>query len=596
MSNDKTEVILKGLPASGGIAIGPAFLYEREEVYVTERALSDDEVEHEIALLINAVDRAKIELGKIATFAREKLNDEAAGIFESQIMMLEDVELMRALFRRIRTERRNADFLIHNEIERHKALLANSDDDFFQARVADLDEVGQRLLRSVQMKRLHANVEGQHVIVASQLTPSDTVLFSRDDVLGYATDLGGITSHAAILARSLKIPAVTGLQTVTGMLRTGDPVIIDGQRGLLVINPGEALLREYQEKIRRIEALEASLADLVDLPCVTPDGRKVELSANAEFVNELEYVITQGSKGIGLYRTEHLYLAKGDFPTEQEQYVDYSEIAHIMYPQSVIFRTFDIGGDKLLSGTLNEDNPFLGWRGIRMMLDKRDVFRQQLRAILRASTMRNIKLMFPMISGMLELREVLRRLEEAKMELRNEGRAFDENIDVGVMIEVPSAVFVAEELSREVDFFSIGTNDLVQYLVAVDRNNDLISNLYQEFHPAVLRAVKHTIDTGHRGGIWVGMCGEMAGKPLATTLLLGLGLDEFSMVPSVIPEVKQIIRSTTYEQARELAEHALAFSTSSDVRAFLQADLIKRFPDLSDTVANNNGVVSDQST
>ncbi len=593
VSDSKQECILKGLPASGGIAIGKAFLYEREEVYVHERTLDDGEIEQEIALLSDAVKRSRDELEKIATFARENLDEDAAAIFESQIMMLEDVELLRSIHARIRGERKNADFLIHNEMEKYKALLAAADNEFLRARVADLDEVGQRLLRGLQMKRLHSNVEGQHVIIAAQLTPSDTVLFSRNDVLGYATDLGGITSHAAILARSLKIPAVTGLQTVTSSVETGDMVIIDGQRGLMILNPCDHHLAEYQDKILRIEEFERTFADLVDLPCVTPDGHKVELSANAEFVNELEFVITQGSRGIGLYRTEHLYLAKGDFPTEQEQYVDYSEIAHIMYPQPVIFRTFDIGGDKLLSGALDEDNPFLGWRGIRMMLDKREIFRQQLRAVLRASTMKNIKLMFPMISGMLEIREVLRRLEQVKAELREEGHPFDEHMEIGVMIEVPSAVFVAEELSREVDFFSIGTNDLVQYLVAVDRNNELIADLYQEFHPAVIRAIKITIDTGQRNGIWVGMCGELAGNPLATTLLLGMGLDEFSMVPSVIPEIKKIIRSTSYEDARKLADQALSLSTSIEVRNLLRSDLLRRHPDIVGAMVNGGSETSE---
>jgi phosphoenolpyruvate-protein phosphotransferase (PTS system enzyme I) len=588
MKVDKQECILKGLPASGGIAIGRALVYEREEVYVHERTLDDGEIDRELALLDEAVTRARGELEKIAAFARENLDENAAGIFESQIMMLEDVELLRALRERIRKERKNADFLIHQEIEKHKAILSAADSDILRARVEDLDEVGQRLLRGVQMKRLHANIEGEHVVISTQLTPSDTVLFSRGDVLGYATDLGGITSHAAILARSLKIPAVTGLQTVTARVETGDLVIIDGQKGLMILHPCEHHINEYKHKIRRIEEFELALADVVDKPCVTPDGRKVELSANAEFVNELEYVITQGSRGIGLYRTEHLYLAKGDFPTEQEQYVDYSEIAHIMYPQPVIFRTFDIGGDKLLSGALNEDNPFLGWRGIRMMLDKKEIFHQQLRAVLRASVMKNIKLMFPMISGMLELREVRRRLELVKEELRQEGHRFDEQLEIGVMIEVPSAVFVAEELAREVDFFSIGTNDLVQYLVAVDRNNELIADLYQEFHPAVLRAIRHTIDTGHRNGIWVGMCGEMAGNPLATAMLLGMGLDEFSMVPSVIPEIKKIIRSTPYEEAKDLAARALTLSTSLDVRELLRDDLLKRHPDIVSTVVNGS--------
>ncbi len=320
----------------------------------------------------------------------------------------------------------------------------------------------------------------------------------------------------------------------------------------------------------------------------------MDLSANAEFVNELEYIIMQGSNGIGLYRTEHLYIAKGEFPSEQEQFIEYSEIAHSMYPQQVIFRTFDIGGDKLLERGVSEMNPFLGWRGIRMMLDKTDIFRAQLRAILRASSMKNIKIMFPMISGVAELAEVLVLLDEVKAELLDELVPFDEHMEVGLMIEVPSAVFVADELAKQVDFFSIGTNDLVQYLMAVDRNNELIADLYQEFHPAVIRAVKSIIDTGHANNIWVGMCGELAGNPLATVLLLGLGLDEFSMVPSVIPEVKKIIRSTNFEDAKVVAEGALRLPTASHIREHMEAFMRERYPHFMATLSNGENGVHDE--
>jgi phosphotransferase system enzyme I (PtsI) len=595
VNNEKLEIILKGLPSSGGIAIGPAYVYQREEVYVIERILSESELDHELMLLTEAMERSRHELQKIASFAHEKLSEEAALIFEGQLMMLDDPEMRKALDQRLRKEKKNADFLVYDELQKYKELLGRSPDELLRERVVDLDEVGQRVMRNLQKKRLHSTVESEHVIIATQLTPSDTILFSKNDVLGYATDLGGITSHAAILSRSLKIPAVTALHTVTSMVKTGDEVILDGQRGLLIINPTAKHRHEYERKLEAIGKLESELKGLVDLPCVTPDGRKVELSANAEFIDELEYVVTQGSKGIGLYRTEHLYIAKGDFPSEQEQYVEYSEIAHMMYPQQVIFRTFDIGGDKLLDSAVPESNPFLGWRGIRMMLDKPEFFRQQLRALLRASTMKNIKIMFPMISGLTELLEVLAMLEEVKTDLRNEGIAFDDDMEIGLMIEVPSAVFIADELARHVQFFSIGTNDLVQYLMAVDRNNELIADLYQEFHPAVLRAIKITIDTGHANGLWVGMCGEMAGNPLATLLLLGLGLDEFSMVPSVIPEIKTIIRSTSYEEARVVAEEALRLSNSFDIRSYLNTYMHSHFPDLFETWLNaDNGEKDEQ--
>lgn len=582
----KQEIILKGLPASGGVAIGPAYVYEREEVYVSERILSGEELEQELHLLDEAMERSRSQLKKITTFAREKLDADAAQIFESQLMMVDDPEMRKALEQRLRREKKNADFLIYDELQKYREMLNASGDELLRERIIDIDEVGQRIIRNLQKKRLHSTVEGEHVIIATQLTPSDTLLFSKNDVLGFATDLGGITSHAAILSRSLKIPAVTALHTITAMVKTGDEVIIDGQRGILIINPSEAHLREYRRKIERLTRFEGELRDIVDLPCVTIDNHKVELSANAEFINELEYIITQGSNGIGLYRTEHLYIEKGDFPSEQEQFIEYSEIAHMMYPQPVIFRTFDIGGDKLLDSSVAESNPFLGWRGIRMMLDKPAIFRQQLRALLRASTMKNIKIMFPMISGVAELDEVLAMLESVRQELREQGVPFDADMDVGLMIEVPSAIFVADELARRVDFFSIGTNDLVQYLMAVDRNNELIADLYQEFHPAVIRAIRTTIETGHRHGIWVGMCGEMAGNPLATVLLLGLGLDEFSMVPSVIPEVKKIIRSTTLEEGQRVVAEAQTKSHALEVRAFLTEYMQQRHPEILTAMMN----------
>jgi phosphotransferase system enzyme I (PtsI) len=588
----KQEIILKGLPSSGGIAIGPAYVYEREEVYVTERILSDGELEREFTLLTEALERSRHELLKIITFAQEKLNDDAAQIFEAQLAMLDDPVMRDALELRLKKEKKNADFLIYDELRKYKEILGASSDELLRERVVDLDEVGQRIMRNLQKKRLHSTVEGEHVIIATQLTPSDTILFSKHDVLGYATDLGGITSHAAILARSLKIPAVTALKAISSLVKTGDDVILDGQRGLLIVNPCEEHLLDYRRKLERIESFETGLKGLVDLPCVTNDGHKVELSANAEFINELEYVVTQGSKGIGLYRTEHLYIEKGDFPSEQEQYLAYSEIAHMMYPQPVIFRTFDIGGDKLLDSAVPESNPFLGWRGIRMMLDKPDTFRQQLRAMLRASTMKNIKVMFPMISGVPELLEVLEMLEAVKDELRSERVVFDEGMEIGLMIEVPSAVFIADELAKHVNFFSIGTNDLIQYLLAVDRNNELIADMYQEFHPAVLRAIRSTIETGHANGVWVGMCGELAGNPLATLLLLGLGLDEFSMVPSVIPEVKKIIRSSSYKEARKVAAEAMRQASALEVRAYLSDYMHNRFPELFATMVNgDNGHV-----
>lgn len=577
---DKKEIILHGLPASGGIAIGPAYVFHREEIFAEERSLSEDEIDAELQLLEDAVVRADKELSKIARFAKETLNESVSEIFDGQLLILHDVELKKTLVRRIRLERKSADFLIKDEFEKYKSLLITSGVQSFRERSADLDEVAQRLLRCLKSKRLHSTIEGQHIVVARMLTPADTILFSKNDVLGYIDEQGGITSHTAILARSLKIPAAVGVHGVSDLVQTGDLIILDGINGVMIYNPQTSTLMQYEQKLSELERLEDRLKDLIDLPCVTPDGHKVELAANAEFFNEVDFLLAQGAGGIGLYRTEHLYMSKGDFPSEQEQFVAYSKIAHMIYPRMVIIRTFDVGGDKILAPESKEKNPFLGWRGIRMLLDRPQVFKQQLRAILRASVMKNVRLMFPMISGVLELRRALALLEEAKNEILHDGIDFDQNMEVGIMIEVPSAVIIADELAREVDFFSIGTNDLIQYLLAIDRGNDLISDLYQEFHPSVVRSIRTVIEAGHDQGIWVGMCGEMAGNPLAAPLLLGLGLDEFSVVPSVIPEIKSIIRRVRYEEACLLAKDVGCMSTTREIKQRLEAFARQYYPEL----------------
>lgn len=576
--NIKEERILTGLPAAAGIAIGRVYLYTQDELNVEEQSLNDSEIEDEIRVWDEAVERSHKELTKVLSFAQQRLGYLASNIFESQLLMLNDVELHSAVKKRIQKEKRNADFIIMSEIEKYLNKLTLSDDEHFRERVADLRDTKQRLIRNIQRKKLHSKIEGQYIIVSHNLTPADTILFSRNDVLGYATDFGGITSHAAIISRSLKIPAVVGLHSVTKEVHDDDVLIIDGYHGKVIINPTQERINEYEKRLEKIKTLEQELAGIANLPSETTDGRRVELSANAEFIDELNYVIMQGSRGIGLYRTEHLYIAKGDFPTEDEQYEAYREIAQRIYPQMVIIRTFDIGGDKVVGCEQIEENPSLGWRGTRIMLDKPEVFQTQLRAILRASTQKNIKIMFPMISGIEELRQAKFHLDQARKDLRKAKIRFDNVMEVGVMIELPSAVFVADQLAKEVSFFSIGTNDLIQYLLAVDRSNDLISDLYQEFHPAVLRAIKHTTDVGHENKIWVGMCGEMAGDILATVLLLGLGLDELSVVPSVLPEIKKIIRSISSAEAKKIAEHCLSLDDATVMKKWLTKEMHRRYP------------------
>jgi len=418
------------------------------------------------------------------------------------------------------------------------------------------------------------------IIVSHMLTPADTMILSRNRVLGYATDLGGITSHAALLSCSMKIPAVVGLNDISRSVNTGDLMILDGYSGIVVLHPTPERVAQYEQKREHFREFESQLTVLKDLPAVTTDGHTVELSANIEFPEEIEYVVVQGSQGVGLYRSESLLLDQEDFPPEEEQYKGYKEVADRLYPHRVIMRTFDVGGDKVAPEMAEEDNPFLGWRGIRMMLDRSDLFMDQLRAMLRASRRKNLSIMFPMITNISEVRKAKEYVQKAKDELRAKKIKFDEKIPIGVMIEVPAAALTVDRIAAEVDFLSIGSNDLTQYLLAVDRNNTLVTNLYKEFEPSVLQTFKNIIDAGHRHKRWVGICGEMASNPVATSLLVGLGFDELSVIPSLLPEIKKIIRTLALKEVRAIAEKALTFPTSEEVEELLLAFMKKNLPDI----------------
>jgi phosphotransferase system enzyme I (PtsI) len=391
--------------------------------------------------------------------------------------------------------------------------------------------------------------------------------------------VGGVTSHVALLAKSMEIPAVVGLKNLFDQVQNDQNVILDGTKGEVVICPDEDTLKEFEKRIKYIIKKTAELSELRLLPAETQDKRKIELSANIELPQDTDSALEYGAQGIGLFRTEYLYLAQSDLPTEEEQYYAYQEVAFKVFPKPVILRTFDLGGDKFgqTMGSLYEANPFLGWRAIRACLDLPEIFKIQLRAMLKASAKKNVKIMFPMISEVEELKSAKALLEEVKDELREKKISFDENIEVGIMVEIPSAALAGDSLAKESNFFSIGTNDLIQYTLAVDRGNERIAHLYQGFHPAVLKLIKETIEAGHRNGIWVGLCGEMAGDPLATVLLVGMGVDELSTSAMAIPEIKKIIRSITFEEAQRVAEQVLSLSTISDIKKFLIEDYAKRF-------------------
>lgn len=574
------EIIIKGIAASPGIATGPAYVYRKHIPHVKMREIAAGEAAAEIERLHSAIVRSGKELKKILSFAEQKLGTQSAQIFEAQIMILEDKILMGAIEKRIKKELKNSEFIVMDEISKYKRLMLASPDEYMHERAHDVDDVMNRIIRNIQDQKLFSRLEGESIIISESLTPADTVIFSRNQILGYATDFGGITSHAALLSRSLKIPAVVGLRSVTSQIKTGDFIALDGYGGLIAVNPTEETLQGLKRKEQRFRDFEQNLVSLSGLAAETVDHKQIELSANIEFPEEIEFVRVQGSAGIGLYRTESQLIGRSTFPTEAEQAAEYVRVAEDIFPQPVIFRTFDIGGDKIAPNVVHEENPFLGWRGIRISLDRPDAFLAQLRALLRASAKKNVRIMFPMISSVCEVRKAKEFLEQAKKGLAESGIEFDANIQIGVMIEVPSAALLADEIAGEVDFFSIGTNDLIQYLLAVDRGNSAVASLYNEFNPAVLRTIKMIINAGHKKNKWVGMCGEMAGDPLATVLLLGLGLDEFSVVPSVLPEIKKIIRSLKYKDAKRIADKALSMATEVEIREYLTQFVKTKLPDI----------------
>ena len=577
----KHEIKLKGIPASPGIAIGPVYLFRKHEPTVQIRTISTGEVDNEIERLQSALARSKKELTKVFEFAEQKLGAEQSKIFEAQLLLLEDAILFEVVYERLRRERKNVEFLIQDEMEKYRQVMIASKDKYAHDRADDLLDVENRILRNLEEQKLISKIDGSHIIATHNLAAADALIFSRNEVMAYVTEIGGATSHMALLTRALKIPAVVGVHQIISLVQANDPLIVDGYNGVIVINPTPETLKHYEKKKGQYHTFEETLAPLRDLSAETLDGHCINLAANLELEEELEFIKMQGADGIGLYRTESLLIGKEVFPGEEEQYGVYCRIAEAVYPKHAIIRTFDIGGDKFMAqGAVKENNPFLGWRGVRVMLDKPQIFLDQLRAILRASALKNIAIMLPMVTNLKEVQLSKQLIGQAKDELRLHGVPFDENIRLGVMIEVPAAAVIADHIAREVNFLSIGTNDLIQYLLAVDRGNDIVSELFQEFHPAVIRFLRRIIERGKQKHTWVGMCGQMAGDPLATILLVGLGLDEFSVVPTVLPEIKKIIRSIRYTEAVHVAERVLMMQSEDEIKTFLKHLMKLKFPDI----------------
>lgn len=565
---------LKGISASPGIVFGKAMVLDSEELNLPQRPIRESQIPREITRFQDALTKTHAEIQAIRDKIAHEMGKEHADIFTAHLMVLEDRLLIEEVMERIKKEKIAAESIFSQVLKKYVQSFSKIDDEYLRERVSDISDVGRRIIRNLvgDSRASLQDLKEKVIVVAYDLAPSDTAVMHRKNVIGFATDIGGRTSHTAIMAKSLEIPAVVGLESATRHIQSGDMLILDGGEGVVVVNPTPAEIARYKVEQTRLTGISRGLRRLKDLPCVTLDGHRVDLAANIELPEEAPSVLSHGADGIGLYRTEFLYMNRSGLPSEEEQYQAYKRVVMALAPKPVVIRTFDLGGDKFLShlDMPNEMNPFLGWRAIRFCLASPDIFKAQLRAILRASAHGKLKMMYPMISGVGEILQAKKLYEECKAELHAKKIAFDDKMEVGAMIEIPSAALTCDILANEVDFFSVGTNDLIQYSLAVDRINERIAYLYEPAHPAVLRLLKTIVDAGHDKKIWVGICGEMAGDPVFTPVLVGLGMDEISTSPVMVPEIKRIIRSIRYEEAREIARYVLTLKSGIEVANFLK--------------------------
>ncbi|MBQ5075406.1 phosphoenolpyruvate-protein phosphotransferase PtsI [Klebsiella pneumoniae] len=561
--------MISGILASPGIAFGKALLLKEDEIVIGRKKISADKVDQEVERFLSGRAKASAQLEVIKTKAGETFGEEKEAIFEGHIMLLEDEELEQEIIALIKDKHMTADAAANEVIDGQATALEELDDEYLKERAADVRDIGKRLLRNILGLAIIdlSAIQDEVILVAADLTPSETAQLNLKKVLGFITDAGGRTSHTSIMARSLELPAIVGTGSITAQVKNGDYLILDAVNNQVLINPSNEQIEALRSLQAQVAEEKAELAKLKDLPAITLDGHQVEVCANIGTVRDVEGAERNGAEGVGLYRTEFLFMDRDALPTEEEQFAAYKAVAEACGSQAVIVRTMDIGGDKELPymNFPKEENPFLGWRAVRIAMDRKEILRDQVRAILRASAFGKLRIMFPMIISVEEVRALKKEIEIYKQELRDEGKAFDESIEIGVMVETPAAATIARHLAKEVDFFSIGTNDLTQYTLAVDRGNDMISHLYQPMSPSVLNLIKQVIDASHAEGKWTGMCGELAGDERATLLLLGMGLDEFSMSAISIPRIKKIIRNTNFEDAKVLAEQALAQPTTDEL-------------------------------
>ncbi|MEQ1965104.1 phosphoenolpyruvate-protein phosphotransferase PtsI [Xenorhabdus khoisanae] len=561
--------MISGILVSPGIAFGKALLLKEDPIIINHKKIIPEQVEQEISLFKQGRDKSSAQLEIIRETAEKNLGAEKAEIFEGHIMLLEDEELEQEIVTLIEKNLATADAAVYSVIEDQAKALEELDDEYLKERAADVRDIGKRLLKNIlDMPIIDlGSIEEEVILVANDLTPSETAQLNLDKVLGFITDLGGRTSHTSIMARSLELPAIVGTTNATKQIKNGSYLILDAVNNQIYVNPSDTEIEQLKTTKSEYLTEKTELAKLKDLPAITLDGHQVEVCANIGTVRDVMGAERNGAEGVGLYRTEFLFMDRDALPTEDEQFEAYKAVAEAVGNQAIIIRTMDIGGDKDLPymNLPKEENPFLGWRAIRICLDRKEILHSQLRAILRASAFGKLRVMFPMIISVEEIRDLKAELTLLKEQLRNESKAYDESIEVGIMVETPAAATIAHHLAKEVDFFSIGTNDLTQYTLAVDRGNELISHLYNPMSPAVLSLIKQVIDASHAEGKWTGMCGELAGDERATLLLLGMGLDEFSMSAISIPRIKKIIRNTNYDDAKALAEQALIQPTAQEL-------------------------------
>ena len=567
--------MITGIPASPGIVFGKALVLKEEKIVLDFQKISEDQIDAEVARFYAGREAAVEQLNSIHQRALKSLGEEKAAIFEGHLMILEDEELEEEILDYLRSQKVNASVAASKIIDQQVEMLSEIDDEYLKERAGDIRDIGNRLIKNILGMHIVdlGDITEESILVAYDLTPSETAQLNLEKVLGFITDIGGRTSHTSIMARSLELPAIVGTNDVTARVNTGDYLILDAVNNRVYVNPTQAEIDELKTLEAKLAEEKAELAKLKDLPAVTLDGHKVDVVANIGTIRDCEGAHRNGAEGVGLYRTEFLFMDRDQLPSEEEQFIAYKEVVEAMEGRLVVLRTMDIGGDKELPylNLPKEMNPFLGWRAVRIALDRREILHAQLRAVLRASAFGKLAVMFPMIISVEEIRELKSVLETLKAELRAEGKAFDENIQVGVMVETPSAAVNAKFLAKEVDFFSIGTNDLTQYTLAVDRGNELISHLYNPMSPSVLGLIKQVIDASHAEGKWTGMCGELAGDERATLLLLGMGLDEFSMSAISVPRIKKLIRHVNYQEVKALANEALQKPTAAEIEQLIQA-------------------------